>query len=259
MKRLTMIVLLFLSQLLFAKQITITLDGVNPDTKPCEIWSEEGIDLCIIPVDKWDCSGPPPGYWFAPDSIWLLAARIKLDLSLLTGTIKRAEVDIHDYCKIGCTQTAFYKDTATVIDYDSNKVVNEKSTLRLFNKNNEKINIMTVSSYEGVVIEIRLEVIDITHVNDDLKYSSNNFTLHQNYPNPFNPMTTITYQIEQSAFVNLSVFDLLGKHVVTLVDDQKEKGFHIVNWNAGNIESGIYYYRIISDNFSEVRKCLLLK
>jgi hypothetical protein len=85
------------------------------------------------------------------------------------------------------------------------------------------------------------------------------FELSQNYPNPFNPTTEIKYSIPQSGFVTLKVFNLLGQEVATLVNQQQKTGSYIVNFDASNLASGIYMYRIQSDNFSLTKKMVLLK
>lgn len=85
------------------------------------------------------------------------------------------------------------------------------------------------------------------------------YSLCQNYPNPFNPSTIIKFSILQSAFVNLKVFNLLGREVATLVNDFKINGEYNVPFVAANISSGIYYYRITAGNYSEIKKMILLK
>jgi predicted CXXCH cytochrome family protein len=85
------------------------------------------------------------------------------------------------------------------------------------------------------------------------------FELHQNYPNPFNPSTTIRFDVAQRAHVKLMVYNSLGQEIETLVDQQLAASSYTVNFNAAGLSSGIYYYRIISDNFVTTKKMLLLK
>lgn len=85
------------------------------------------------------------------------------------------------------------------------------------------------------------------------------YSLSQNYPNPFNPSTTIEYSIEEAGIVELNVYDILGNQVVSLVNEQRSAGKHYVIFNAENIPSGIYFYKIISGNFSETKKLILIK
>jgi hypothetical protein len=85
------------------------------------------------------------------------------------------------------------------------------------------------------------------------------FELSQNYPNPFNPTTAITYSVPQNSFVTLKVYDVLGSEVAELVNGQVEAGVHKVNFNAFNLNSGIYFYTIKAGNFSETKKLMLMK
>ncbi len=85
------------------------------------------------------------------------------------------------------------------------------------------------------------------------------FSLEQNYPNPFNPVTTIEYSIPKAGIVSLKVFNVLGEEVINLVNGYKEAGNNRVNLNAGRLSSGIYYYRLNADNYSSVKKMILLK
>ncbi len=83
--------------------------------------------------------------------------------------------------------------------------------------------------------------------------------LHQNYPNPFNPTTTIKFQTPNSAFVTLKVFDLLGREVVTLVNEVMQPGGYERNFDGSNFTSGLYFYRLQAGSFSQTRKLVLLK
>ncbi|PIP77600.1 MAG: hypothetical protein COW85_08045 [Ignavibacteria bacterium CG22_combo_CG10-13_8_21_14_all_37_15] len=99
---------------------------------------------------------------------------------------------------------------------------------------------------------------------EEVKNSAFGFLLEQNYPNPFNPSTTIKYSVpkninNQSLIINLKVYDALGREVATLVNEQKEPGFYKVEWNATNVASGIYFYRIQAGDYSQLRKMMVLK
>ncbi|MCL4538477.1 MAG: T9SS type A sorting domain-containing protein [Bacteroidetes bacterium] len=85
------------------------------------------------------------------------------------------------------------------------------------------------------------------------------FVLHQNYPNPFNPSTFITYQLPASGFVELKVFDVLGREVETLVNERQSAGAHSVKFNGTNLASGIYFYRLQAGTYYDTKKLLLLK
>ncbi|NOX18493.1 MAG: T9SS type A sorting domain-containing protein [Chlorobi bacterium] len=85
------------------------------------------------------------------------------------------------------------------------------------------------------------------------------YALMQNYPNPFNPTTTIKYEIPETGFVTLKIYDVLGREVSTLVNAKREAGRYEAEFNARGLSSGIYIYRIQSGNFTESKKMILLK
>ena len=85
------------------------------------------------------------------------------------------------------------------------------------------------------------------------------FWLNQNYPNPFNPSTEIKYSIPLKSFVNIKIFNILGKEVKTLVNEIKDAGEYSINFNAGSLTSGIYFYRISAGEYTSIKKMILLK
>jgi hypothetical protein len=92
----------------------------------------------------------------------------------------------------------------------------------------------------------------------------NNFTpdkynLSQNFPNPFNPETNINFSIPENTFVSLKVYDITGKEVANLVNENMNAGIHAVVWNASEQTSGVYFYKIETGNFSEVKRMTLIK
>jgi len=85
------------------------------------------------------------------------------------------------------------------------------------------------------------------------------FSLSQNYPNPFNPATSIEFQLPVKSFVSLVVYDVLGNEITTLVNEEKSAGFYEVNFNANNLVSGVYFYRLQANRFTEIKKMILLR
>ena len=85
------------------------------------------------------------------------------------------------------------------------------------------------------------------------------YALYQNYPNPFNPTTVIRYDLPASSNVRLMVYDMLGREVATLVDQTQQAGSKSAVFNAVNLPSGIYFYRLRAGTFTETRKLLLLR
>jgi len=85
------------------------------------------------------------------------------------------------------------------------------------------------------------------------------FSLSQNYPNPFNPTTTIEYALPRSGDVVLAIYNLRGEEVSRFADGEQPAGYHSVIWNAANVASGIYFYRLQAGDFVQTRKMVLLK
>ncbi len=86
-----------------------------------------------------------------------------------------------------------------------------------------------------------------------------NFSLSQNYPNPFNPTTTFEFKIAKSGFVSLTIYDAMGREIETLVNGEMKPGTYKADWDGGNFSSGIYYYTLQSEGFTETRKMVLMK
>jgi hypothetical protein len=89
--------------------------------------------------------------------------------------------------------------------------------------------------------------------------SPEKYSLGQNYPNPFNPSTKIHYKIAQSEFVNLSVYNVLGKEVVVLVNEIQSPGTYSVVFSSENLPGGVYFYKLATQHFVQTSKMLLLK
>jgi aminopeptidase N len=96
-------------------------------------------------------------------------------------------------------------------------------------------------------------------VNDPQVELPKEYSLHQNYPNPFNPVTNIKYDIPNPGIVKITVYNTAGKEVSTLVNEFKQAGFHNVMFSSGYLSSGVYFYKIESGNFSQVKKMILIK
>jgi hypothetical protein len=85
------------------------------------------------------------------------------------------------------------------------------------------------------------------------------FGLSQNFPNPFNPKTVISYQLPVASMTSLKIYDILGREIAALVNEVKSPGWYSIQWNAQNLPSGIYFYRLEAGSFVETRKLVLLK
>lgn len=127
-----------------------------------------------------------------------------------------------------------------------------------------KINVLTIDSsnyiYAGTsngLYRAKLyNPVGIEEVNSAIPWE---FSLEQNYPNPFNPVTTIKYSIPQNQLVTLKIFDLLGREIMSLVNDDKSPGKYSVNFDGSSFASGIYFYRMQAGNFIDTKKFILIK
>jgi len=99
----------------------------------------------------------------------------------------------------------------------------------------------------------------VSAINDNSETLVRHFNLQQNYPNPFNPTTTIKYQISDMVFVTLMVYDVLGREIATLVNEEKPVGTYEITWYSDNLPSGIYFYRLEAGSFVETKKMVLLR
>ncbi len=86
-----------------------------------------------------------------------------------------------------------------------------------------------------------------------------NYNLSQNYPNPFNPETEINYSLKERSFVSLSIYNLSGQLVKNLINEVKNAGFYSASFSALNLPSGVYLYKLTTNNYSAVKKMILLK
>ncbi len=119
-----------------------------------------------------------------------------------------------------------------------------------------------VRGSDGRLIGV-LDSADVTHlltiVEPKSALSPGRIRLEQNYPNPFNPATNIEFRIANRGFVSLKIFDLLGREVATLVSERRNPGTYSVKWDAEQLSSGVYFYRLRAGTFVETKKLVLLK
>ncbi len=106
-------------------------------------------------------------------------------------------------------------------------------------------NVITKEKYETIEYKGKLGITE--------------YALAQNYPNPFNPITTINYQIPKSGRVVLKVYDILGKEIATLVNEEKEIGRYSVNFDASKLSSGVYLYELVANDYRAVKKLMVIK
>jgi hypothetical protein len=128
------------------------------------------------------------------------------------------------------------------------------------------------SNFKGVIDDVSIynyalsssEISDLYNQStpiEDINKSGNptSYYLDQNYPNPFNPTTLISYQLPVPSDVVLKIYDVLGKQVTTLYTGKQPAGNYMLQWDANNMASGIYYYKIEAGSFIDIKRMLLLR
>jgi uncharacterized delta-60 repeat protein len=113
----------------------------------------------------------------------------------------------------------------------------------------------SVNDYDYATIKYSLAV-GIQHTSNEIL---ENFALDQNYPNPFNPSTKIKFAVPKSAYAKLAIYDILGREISTLVNEQLKPGTYEVDWNASNFPSGVYFFKLNINSFIETKKMILIK
>lgn len=118
-------------------------------------------------------------------------------------------------------------------------------------------NFLVAGTYGRSMYKIDLNL--VTDVESDQPQIVNKFSLSQNYPNPFNPTTKISWQSPVGSHQILKVYDITGKEIVTLVDEYKSAGKYEIDFDASNLSSGVYLYKLCTKNYSETQKMVVLK
>jgi hypothetical protein len=145
--------------------------------------------------------------------------------------------------------------TWVIESIDISEFVDEQITFRYLLKTDQNvvrdgwyIDDIKVIFYEGVTVDV-----------DNIAGIVEEYSLEQNYPNPFNPSTKIKFQIPEAGMVSLTVYDILGKEVVSLVNEEKSPGKYELNFDATGISSGIYFYTLRTNNYINTKKMILVK
>ena len=169
------------------------------------------------------------------------------------GKEKTYDLELNDRSVRG--QKVFQYFSVPLKANTTHTLVPEWSNLNLSN-----LKILIDTGNKGTNDDSLILVNQYTGVNDHTQLNTpNSYSLAQNYPNPFNPTTTIKYTLQFSGRVTLKVYDILGKEVATLVNEEKPAGSYSVVFDAGKLASGIYFYKLQAGNFVATRKMILLK
>jgi len=125
------------------------------------------------------------------------------------------------------------------------------------------VGLMVTAHNDGVLCEARFDNVELVHAGTSVieseTSSPSSLILHSAYPNPFNSSTVIFFSLPSKSYVLLKVFDMMGREVATLVNEKLAAGNHFRQWNASNISSGVYFYRLQSGSVTETRKLVMLK
>ncbi|TFB09635.1 choice-of-anchor B family protein [Candidatus Marinimicrobia bacterium MT.SAG.3] len=119
--------------------------------------------------------------------------------------------------------------------------------------------LILISDTDSGLYVVRFDSVEVDIVGEESGALQQNFTLYQNHPNPFNPETVIEYELPMRSEVSLIIYNLRGEEVVRLVKSTVPAGNHRVSWDASNVSSGIYFYRLQAGDFVLTRKMVLLK
>jgi hypothetical protein len=152
-------------------------------------------------------------------------------------------------------------------DLLSAKVSDKIAQSRFFKIDSNKVlNAYEINSFSVPVARIQDSVFVVAGIHASVSAAKNSgvnpvkdFSLEQNYPNPFNPSTTFSFNLPTKSFVSLKVFDLIGREAATIFSGELSAGSYTKKWNAANMSSGIYFYRLQAGSFIETKKLVLLK
>ncbi len=149
--------------------------------------------------------------------------------------------------------TFLYKDKVICIDLDHENNYTNGFMSALYYENGEIYNFQTNGTTETyTMLKTMTEI-------DQEEHQLQKFSLNQNYPNPFNPSTIIKYEIPERSFVTIKVYDVLGREIITLVNQEKPVGSYEVVFDSQGLTSGVYFYRMQAGSFVETKKMVLMK
>ncbi|MCK5737652.1 T9SS type A sorting domain-containing protein, partial [bacterium] len=254
--------------------------GIDPEGQPL-VYIFSNYPAWLMPADSILAGTPPNNtastYFDAILSDGLLADTMRVTLNVIA---------VNDPPQIqNLTDFSFDSQHEYVIDLDSCAVDADNTTTELswqifpgnnnlaVNLNNHIAVFSTTSYLENTDVffkvqdpqgsaAIQIVRVDITHtsgVERDIAAIPRQFELKPNYPNPFNPETTFTYGLPKSEHIRMLVFDNQGRLVETLIEGVRAAGYHTITWQAEKHTSGVYYFQLQAGDYSQTRKCVLLK
>jgi phosphodiesterase/alkaline phosphatase D-like protein len=208
--------------------------------------------------------------------------------TVVTNKIKNVIVlsgDIHTGAIDDGRNAGFPELVAAGLDIGNSKIIPllEQFGINIFNKGGQNTATNNFNKAYGRVTvfgndSVRLDIVDefgaliathtvkdgflpspTTGIAENTESVPDKFVLHQNYPNPFNPRTIINYELGMKNYVVLKIYDILGREVATLVDEEKPPGRYSVNFDASRLASGVYFYRLTTPMFTQTKVMVLAK
>jgi hypothetical protein len=210
-------------------------------------------------LDNWSeletCYDNAPGFVPSTEGIPLGYYDITDDL-MLVGSADYSKNDVPDSSGLGW-YTSNPSDTMdTFINSDTNGLI----TLALIPDPGPDADWAWSSKEDSVIYAPRLTGMSgATNISIAKNMIPSTTRLLQNYPNPFNPVTNIEFTLTKSGYITLEIYNTLGQLVATLIDQQMSSGHYRVSFTADEYTSGVYFYKLTSDNFTEVKKMMYLK
>jgi len=221
------------------EQMRFYLQGLNQMELPYDPCSTDDLgDRFGTVLGGFDCSTIPPQFTFSGDPV------------TQTGWINNFATDYRQLVSTGPFTLKTGKPVTIIL---ANIVGRGKDSLNSITHSrefSEEIEGFYKSNFTDIVVSVD---------DKNTKVVPSSFKLYQNYPNPFNPTTNIEFRIVDFGFVSLKVYDVLGREIATLVNEEKRAGSYKVEFNGSNLSSGVYFYRLNSGSFVSTKKMLLIK
>ena len=174
--------------------------------------------------------------------------------SPLSGTLILAVDSLGDTVSTSISNYSGYYNIPSLLNGNYTVIANKIGYEKVTYPQKVDINLISNPIVNGINISITA-----TGVDNGISNLPKAFALYQNYPNPFNPTTIISYSVPKAGLVKIKVYDILGREVTQLVNEQKNAGTYNIEFNASKLATGVYFYRMQAGSFAQTKKLLLLK
>ena len=186
-----------------------------------------------------------------------------IDISNLLNPRLRFTIDTEDYAKdiVVTGDYAIVAEDSTGLEVIDISEAGTPAIVTSYDTPGEAVDLKVVGDYIYVADYYSLMILHLDRETGTLEQTNipSGFSLSQNYPNPFNATTTIRYDVPVSSRVVIEIYDILGRKIETLVDGLRSSGSYTAVWDAGDASSGLYFYRLRTDDYSDYRRMLLIK